>query len=196
MENQFHKKTENLSIKDITFFPPTNEQEGQVRSLAFKQYKNKAFRRFFWSIPVFIVILAGEVIARICAPTYSISGFYYLGKDSIPTTVMSICLLFVVFHCLSVLQLFLKYKMNQTADRYECLCGEITDKYDSRNMTVDAKKKVPNYLLFSCEQGHCTTALPVNDKKLYHTVKIGDPILVIRHNPIGNVSYSFLPLQK
>lgn len=181
MNNTQEKETPNFSIDDMDFFQPDDAQTEMIRRHFTESTKKKFNQRLLFSLAAALIVIAAESIARF--PSRS---------DSIPGMLGFVTAAFLIYNMISYLYMVMKSKMNDSLNRYECVYGTVTEKYDSRHLSRESGENVPSYILFGTEQGHCSTALSVKNLKVFQAVKTGDKILVIKHQPMGNVYYDFI----
>lgn len=85
----------------------------------------------------------------------------------------------------------MKIKMDDFLNKYECMYGVVTEKYDSRHLSKKSGQPTDNYILFSNGEGYCTTALSVKNLQTFKSINIGDEILILKCNLMGMPSYEF-----
>lgn len=181
MNNIHTQETPNFSIEDLDFFQPDAAQTEIIRRHFAENGKKHFNRRLLLSLAAAFLVIAAESFAR-----------FPSRPDSIPGMVRFVTAAFFIYTILSYLYMMMKSKMNDSLNRYECVYGTVTEKYDSRHLSRESRENVPSYILFCTEQGHCSTALSVRNLSVFQGVKIGDKILVIKHQPMGNARYDFI----
>ena len=60
------------------------------------------------------------------------------------------------------------------------------------HLTGKTQDYIPNYILFKNDEGYCSTALLVKDRKTFQKIQAGNNILVIRQASMGNITYDFI----
>lgn len=187
----------NLLIDDMHFFIPDEDQKTLITRFSSQEFKAGFRRRFIISLITALIVLTAELIARGYTNKHAHSRmFQYPGAETIPGVVAFVAFVFLLFNLLSFLYMKIKIQMNDIAARYECAQGIITEKYDGRHLSQTSGEASRNYILFSNEEGHCTTALSVKNLQTFQSVQVGDEILVIKYKPLGNAGYTFIPLEK
>ena len=173
-----------IQIADVTFSKPDKEQLTMITSYFQETYKQGFFKRLMISLVAAILVIISESIGRKNIGT----------MNTIPAMIAAVSVVFVIFNVLSYLYSRIKSNMGDIVNKYECTTGVITEKFDSRNLSRKSQQNVPNYILFSNEQGHCVTALSTKNLNYFRTLKVSDEILIIRYCPMGNYRYEFLKL--
>lgn len=190
-------KQTNLLIDDMHFLTPDKEQEELITRFSSIEHKTKFYKRFIISLITALIILVVELIARGFTNKHAHSRFFhYPGAETIPGMIIFVVSVFVIFNVLSFIFMWVKIQMNDVVNKYKCTYGIVTDKYDSRHLSQKSGEASQNYILFSNEEGHCTTALSVKDIQTFQSIDVGDEILVIKYNPLGISGYTFIPLTK
>lgn len=187
----------NLLIDDMHFFIPDEKQKNLILRFSSQEFKQRFYKRFLISVVIILVILIAELIARGYTNRHAKSRFFvYPGADTIPGMLVFVAFIFLLFNLLSFIYMKVKIQMNDIAARYECMHGIVTEKYDGRQLSQTSGEASKNYILFSNEEGHCTTALSVKNLQTFQSVQVGDEILVIKYKPLGTSGYTFIPLEQ
>lgn len=176
-----------LSIADMDFFQPTEEQISFIHGESACRLMKKFYKRMLISFLVSFIVILMETIGRINMSTEG--NTYY---KSIPKMIIIVLIVLAIYNIISFIYTRVKINMNDIVNRYQCVSGIITEKYDSRQLSKKTREFVPNYILFSNEQGHCTTALPTKKHDIFCQAAVGDEILVIKESPMGMAKYDFL----
>jgi hypothetical protein len=179
-----------LSIQDMEFSKPNEEQAALIHAYSTKNARKRFNKRFIISLIIAIVVIVGETIARY----YYKNDITHSRRATIPGMIAVVLTAFVLYNLISFIWTKMKTNMDDILNRYECVCGIVTEKYDSRHLSETTREAVPNYILFSNEQGHCVTALPVKSFAKFQSVQVGDEILVLKMNPMGMAAYDFVTI--
>lgn len=189
------KEQKNLLIDDMHFFMPDEEQKTLITRFSSQKFKEGFYRRFLISLITAFIFFIVEFIARTYTNRHAVSRFFhYPGAETIPGMMIFVALVFLVFNLLSFTYMRTKIQMNNIAAKYECMKGIVTEKYDGRHLSQSSGEASRNYILFSNEEGHCTTALSVKNLHTFQSIEAGDEILVIKYKPLGTTGYTFIPL--
>lgn len=187
----------NLLINDMHFSIPDEAQKTLIARVSSQKFKKGFYKRFFISMITAFVIFTVEFIARTYTNRHAVSRFFhYPGAETVPSMTIFIVFVFIVFNLLSFTYMHTKIQMNDISAKYECMQGIVTEKYDGRHLSQSSGEASRNYILFSNEEGHCTTALSVKNLHTFQSIEAGDEILVIRYKPLGIANYTFIPLQE
>lgn len=185
----------NLLIDDMHFFIPNEEQKTLITRFSSHKFKEGFYKRFIISLITAFVFFTVEFIARTYTNRHAVSHFFhYPGAETIPGMIIFVVFVFLLFNLLSFIYMRIKIQMNDITARYECMQGIVTEKYDGRHLSQSSGEASRNYILFSNEEGHCTTALSVNNLQTFQSIQAGDEILVIKYKSLGTTDYSFIPL--
>ncbi len=190
-------KQKNLLIDDMHFSIPDEEQKMLIARASSQKFKEAFYKRFFISLIVAFIFFTVEFIARTYTNRHAVSRFFhYPGAETIPSMIIFVVFTFLIFNVVSFAYMYTKIQMNDISAKYECMQGIITEKYDGRHLSQSLGEASRNYILFSNEEGHCTTALSVKNLRIFQSIEAGDKILVIRYKPLGIANYTFIPLQE
>lgn len=177
-----------LLIDDMHFLKPDQKQEALIADYSTHQYMVKFRRRFLISLVIALIVIIVEYIARRYTMETPIPG-------SIPGMLFFVSLLFVIYNIISYIYIRMKIKMDDFLNKYECMYGMVTEKYDGRHLSKKSGQPTDNYILFSNEEGHCTTALSVKSSQRFQSINIGDEILVLKCSPMGMAHYEFIQIK-
>ena len=167
------KEQTNLLIDDMHFKKPDKEQEAMITRYSSREYKTKFRRRFIISLMITLIIILCEYIAR----RYTMTN---PRPDTIPGMIIFMISVFIIYNIISYIYMQVKTNMNDILNRYECTYGIVTEKYDGRHLSQKSGEISHNYILFSNEEGHCTTALSVKNLQMFQSDHIGDKILLLK----------------
>ena len=168
-----------------------------IARVSSQKFKEAFYKRFFISLIVAFIFFTVEFIARTYTNRHAVSRFFhYPGAETIPSMIIFVVFTFLIFNVVSFAYMYTKIQMNDISAKYECMQGIITEKYDGRHLSQSSGEASRNYILFSNEEGHCTTALSVKNLRIFQSIEAGDKILVIRYKPLGIANYTFIPLQE
>lgn len=190
-------KPTNLLIEDMHFEKPDSEQEALISRVSSVKYKANFYKRLIISLAAALIILAAEFIARVYTNKHAYSLYFrYAGADTMPDVIIFVVSVFLIFNLLSFVFMKIKTAMNDILNKYECAYGIVTEKYDGRHLSQTSGEISHNYILFSNEEGHCTTALSVKKQQVFQSIDVGDEILVVKYKPLGTAGYTFIPVEK
>lgn len=198
MNNTTEPLNRNIPIEDMTFLPPDKEQETLILQ-ELKQQRKKLFcHRLILSLCIAVIVSVGEIIAR----------FNYSRPDTIPGMLFFVWFVFLLFNLISYISLMVKASMQHISDKCQCTLGIVTEKYGHKkqkaeqsirpeqpgtiHLTGKTQDYIPNYILFKNDEGYCSTALLVKDRKTFQKIQAGNNILVIRQVSMGNITYDFI----
>jgi len=191
------KEQKNLLIDDMHFSIPDEEQKTLITRFSSQKFKEGFLRRLLISLAASLIFLTAELIARGYTNKRARSlMFRYPGAETIPGVIAFVIFIFLFFNLLSFIYMRIKIQMNDIAARYECTRGIITEKYDGRHLSQTSGEASKNYILFSNEEGHCTTALSVKNPQIFQSIQAGDEILVVKYKPLGMAGYTFIPIKE
>ena len=170
-----------LAIDDILFHQPDSAEEQRIQNFNIVEANKKLSKQRMISLAIALVVIIVEIIARISLET----------EDTITGMAFVILGVLLLYNIAMYISSNMKRQMKNIAEKYQCVTGIVAEKYDSRHLSKTTRENVPSYILFHNEQGYCTTALPVKDSKTFQDILIGDEILVIKGNAMGNTHYTF-----
>lgn len=170
-----------LGIDDIIFHQPDSSEEQQIQDFNIREANKTLSKQRIISLIVALIVIIIEIIARIGLKT----------EDTITGMTFVILGVLLLYNIVMYISSIMKRQMKDIAEKYQCVTGTVAEKYDSRHLSKASRENVPSYILFHNEQGYCTTALPVKSEKAFQNIQVGDKILVIKGNAMGNAHYTF-----
>ncbi len=179
--------TEKPDLKDLIFHKPDSEEDHLIRAYRKSCGKSRFFLWLFRSAILCICIILIEGVARAYNPNPSVATV-----KTIPHMIFLVISLFVLFNFIHYIAIKVRLTMNEAANQCECLRGTVTELIDKKQLSKTSHQFVPDFFLFRCEQGACSTAIPIRDNTSFHTVQKDTPVLILKNSPMGVVSYDFL----
>lgn len=170
-----------LSIEDMVFHQPDSSEEQRIRDFNIRETEKKLSKQRIISLMIALIVIIAEFIARVGLNT----------EDTITHMTFLILGVLLLYNIVMYISSNMRRQMKDVSEKYQCMTGIVAEKYDSRHLTKTTRENVPSYILFHNEQGYCTTALPVKDTKIFLDMNVGDEILIIKGNAMGNTHYTF-----
>ncbi len=170
-----------LAISDMIFHSPDNTEREKIHNFFLKESRQKLARQRFFSLIIAVIIIITEIIGRFNMGTqHTITGMTIIVLGAL-----------MLYNIVITITTGMKRQMSDIVEKYQCVSGIVVEKYDSEHLSQTNRENVPSYILFYNEQGYCTTALSVKNKKHFQSIQVGDNILVIKGHAMGNAHYTF-----
>lgn len=185
---------DNVEIERVIFKEVSDLELDVINLIKTKRSIQAYFKRMRISAEIILVLFLMQAFGNVSYKYETWNFWKYRSQllDEFLNMLLLMMAVFVIFNTVSYFWGFVKRQMVTFTENYYILLeAKVVSKYSGRKLAKEGKERKKNFITFECDQGICTTAIPISWEQ-YKNTAVGDNIVILKSVTVEGYQLKYL----